>query len=851
MMSTNNGTTWNIISRNPITHYISNSDCFYNFPIEGWGWWKHEFEVSNTNINTFYLGGNTMYKSTNAGVTWSSISQYSPTISPTLPAINTTHADIRALLQLTSLTGDYLIIGNDGGIAKTTNGGALWTNINGSGLLITQFYSFGSFISNKNLVGGTQDNGTKFKNGSTNLWSSSVLGGDGGWTEVNYANDNIVYASVYDYIYKSTTGGESGYSSISNPGGSYTLGRRFHVDASNPNKLWWGYKNLYVYDEPTNIWSLKFSAPPPLNNFTDISAIKVAPSNGNIIYVAYWGPTWGKPRLNKLLKTTNGGTTWTDISNNFSAYDWTYISDFEIDPYNPNRVWASCAGYWPGSPPNEGQGANRVVFSNDGGLTWNDNSIGLPPIPVNCLVYQNGTDDVIYSGTDAGVYRWNKTIQTWECFNNGFPASIITKLVIDNCKNKILASTFGRGIWEAPLPNTAEYHITTSQTWDALYNRSFNNDVIVDYGVAFTIKGTINFAGNKKLVIMPNAKVIIDGGKITNGCGAQWQGIEVWGTTTQHQSTNNGVCYQGTVELKNGAVIENAYNGITNWKPDDWNSIGGIIIASNATFRNNRRSVEFMSYRNFDPATGNEVDNLSNFSNCTFEVNDAYPSVASPFAKMVSLWKVKGVTFAGCDFLNNRTNNFTGQAIGSLDAGYKVLALAGTPVDRSFFKNFAYGIQASNSQTVNSIYVDNAKFTSNGYGIDLTAINGAVIVNSLFEIGTAPNCPNQGFGIATNTCSGYAIEQNTFMGGTSVPGTSFTGISITNSGQTYNEVYKNTFQNVTYGNSANLQNALSYPLYGLTYLCNTNAGNKYDFYVTSNPASMISPYQRSGSSIAT
>jgi len=79
----------------------------------------------------------------------------------------------------------------------------------------------------------------------------------------------------------------------------------------------------------------------------------------------------------------------------------------------------------------------------------------------------------------------------------------------------------------------------------------------------------------------------------------------------RHQYTVGGVCAQGTVELKNGAVIENAMNGITNWHPGDWNAMGGIIIANGATFRNNRRSIEFMKYRNYIPNSNTEANNFA------------------------------------------------------------------------------------------------------------------------------------------------------------------------------------------------------------------------------------------------
>jgi uncharacterized protein involved in tolerance to divalent cations/photosystem II stability/assembly factor-like uncharacterized protein len=823
--SSNNGNTWTLVNQFGT--------------ISGWGWWKNEFEVSNTNINIFYLGGNTMYKSTNSGASWFNISQYYPG----LPAINSTHADIRALVQLPSMTGDFLIIGNDGGVAKTTNGGSLWTNINGSGLIITQFYAFGSYNSNNNLVGGTQDNGTKFKNGATNVWSSFVLSRDGGWTEVDYANDSRVYSSIYDNIYRSNTGGGGGYSTIANPGADGVLGRRFHLDPSNHNRLWWGAKNLYVYDAIANNWTLKYTTPG--NN--DISAINVAPSNGNVVYLAYWGPTWGNPRINKLLKTTNGGASWTDISINFPAYDWTYITDFEIDPYNPNRVWASCAGYWQGVPSS--QGANRVVFSNDGGTTWTDVSTGLPPFPVNCLVYRNGTDDEIYAGTDAGVYRWNKPLQTWECFNNNLPPAIITKLEINNCKGKILASTFGRGIWEAPLPQASEYYVTSTQTWDALYNRSFNTNVVVNAGVTLTIKGTVNFAENTRLIIMPNARVILDGGKLTNGCGGMWEGVNVGGTGNQPQTPFSGGLsqYQGIIDLTNNATIENARNGISTSLVDIngnyiWTSFGGIIRATNAKFINNRRDVEFMSYPTYN--------NLSYFNNCLFEVNQLLVGGVLPYAR-ISMWNVKNVNIRGCNFKYSAGNAYPslsrGYGIRTIDAKYNVgdyctsffyPCPTGNTI-QSKFENWDYGILSENSNVLMNANINHTIFINNGWGgAKLSGMHYPVFNNCEVEVGNE----YQSYGLYLQNCKYYKIQNNTFTNTTG--NTEDIGIYVFNSSYGAHEIYRNDFSNMTVGIGAMDDNSgVSNFTDGLKMNCNRFFNSSYEiaqlYYVTPPTVSFI------------
>jgi len=52
--------------------------------------------------------------------------------------------------------------------------------------------------------------------------------------------------------------------------------------------------------------------------------------------------------------------------------------------------------------------------------------------------------------------------------------------------------------------------------------------------------------------------------------------------------------------------------------------MGGILIANDVTFRNNRRAVEFMSYQNFDPASGDPRPNKSKFVDCVFETDEDY-----------------------------------------------------------------------------------------------------------------------------------------------------------------------------------------------------------------------------------
>ncbi len=121
------------------------------------------------------------------------------------------------------------------------------------------------------------------------------------------------------------------------------------------------------------------------------------------------------------------------------------------------------------------------------------------------------------------------------------------------------------------------------------------------------------YGADRKITVEKGGKLILYGGLITKYCDDYWQGIEVIGDRTLAQTAAN----QGTLELKNDAIIEYANNAIVTGLNGDATKGGGIIKADNTTFRNNRRSVEFLQY--------NIADNISYFTNCTFELTTDYP----------------------------------------------------------------------------------------------------------------------------------------------------------------------------------------------------------------------------------
>ena len=99
-------------------------------------------------------------------------------------------------------------------------------------------------------------------------------------------------------------------------------------------------------------------------------------------------------------------------------------------------------------------GTNGQVYkSTDGGLNFSIIATGLPNIGKNTIVHQGrNTNNPIYVGTSLGVYHIDDTMTTWQPFGTNLPNVAVTDLEINLEDNKLIAATYGRGIWQSDIP---------------------------------------------------------------------------------------------------------------------------------------------------------------------------------------------------------------------------------------------------------------------------------------------------------------------------------------------------------------------------------------------------------------
>jgi photosystem II stability/assembly factor-like uncharacterized protein len=419
--STDGGDSW---AKLPDSAASCGSQCWYNMTIA----------VHPTDPNTVYFGGVSLFRSTNGGVNFSDIrggihvDQHHLTFDPQKP--------------------ETLFVGNDGGIYVSTNGGGEWTSLN-TNLALTQFYSGISLHpwDARVALGGTQDNGTLESTGSFDF--NHVLGGDGGFTAIDFLNPSTRYAETQWIAGRSYIGPRR------SDGGSFGL-RVNGIDTSekalfipplimdpiNPSRLYFGTVRLYRTDDGGENWASVSQEFPGR-----ISAIAPSTSNPAVVYL---GTSNGSVQL-----TTDGGETWREIT---SGLPNRHVKDIGVDPLDWQRAFLTVSGF----------GTGHVFRTTDGGGSWQDVSADLPDVPTNALLLDPVQPSTLFVGTDLGVFISGDGGESWTVMNDGLPNVAVFDLAHNPNTGVLLAATHGRGMFSLTLDRELTLAVVPGARVDSL-----------------------------------------------------------------------------------------------------------------------------------------------------------------------------------------------------------------------------------------------------------------------------------------------------------------------------------------------------------------------------------------------
>lgn len=337
---------------------------------------------------------------------------------------------------------------NDGGIYRADDASTVvqtggWTNLNNN-LGVTQFYGAAGNTTSGTIIGGTQDNGNVRFRGGTGTWVSITgMGGDGGYCAADPTDPNILYGEyIYLQIRRSNDGGVVGgniffgITDANNPATANFIAP-FILDPNNSNTMLAGGLSLWRSNDvksfiPAPTWA---AVPKPNPNSSLISAIAVSPSTSTLIAVGH--------NNGDIFLTFNG----TDAAPGWSKIDTAnlpnrFVTRLTIDnTRSPSWIYATFGGF----------SGDNVYRTTNFGASWTDITgtgvTGLPDVPVRSLVFHPTNPNLLYVGTEIGIFTSNNAGATWELPQDG-PANVSVDELLW-LGGDLIAATHGRGMYRA------------------------------------------------------------------------------------------------------------------------------------------------------------------------------------------------------------------------------------------------------------------------------------------------------------------------------------------------------------------------------------------------------------------
>jgi len=410
-------------------------DVAYDSPVSTC-WYNHVLSVHPTNPSTLFAGGVGLWKCTNCGASpvWTEVSKTASN-----PALGI-HVDQHAL----AWSGSRLIVGNDGGVWSSTNGGSTWADHN-TNLGITQFYSGSLHPVNPSFgLGGSQDNGTEKWIG-TKGWPM-LFYGDGADNAISRTNPDMDWAVSSQFLTIVRTKDGGGSFSLAKSGIDTSTAPfigRFDSCPANADVLIAGTTNLWKTINFFGPVDPSWSVNSPTMTGT-ISAVAFAAHDTSCNTYAF-GTELGGLRL-----TTNGGNTWVNIDTG-NAVPNRYVTRVSFAASNPDILFVTLSGFDEGTPGRPGH-----VFKTTNALSaspaWQEVS---PPVnlPHNALAVDPGNPSTVFVGTDIGVWKSTNGGSTWVHMGpaTGMPNVAVFDLKINSATNRVVAYTHGRGAFTCSL----------------------------------------------------------------------------------------------------------------------------------------------------------------------------------------------------------------------------------------------------------------------------------------------------------------------------------------------------------------------------------------------------------------
>jgi photosystem II stability/assembly factor-like uncharacterized protein len=350
---------------------------------------------------------------------------------------------------------DHLILGHDHGMGVSFDRGQSWLSPDNKPL--AQFYAIGFDMERPyNVYGGMQDNGSN--RGPSTLKSGGPIpfeawyrvgGGDGFYNVVDPTDSRWLY-------------NESQFGAIQRM--DQTTGQSRSIRYSRPQgqePLRWNWMSPIVMSphDPATIYhagNIVVKSTNRGDTWTEISPdlTKNLPERrggtGNIQYATITtleesavvpGLMWAGTDDGNVQVTRNGGAQWTDVTSKIGGHVGHWISRVIASHHDVGTAYVTATGY------RSDDFKPYVWKTTDFGATWTSIAANLPNEPINVIREDRKNPNLLFVGTDLGLYATLDGGKSWHRMRNGMTTNPVHDLAIHPREQELIVGTHGRGIY--------------------------------------------------------------------------------------------------------------------------------------------------------------------------------------------------------------------------------------------------------------------------------------------------------------------------------------------------------------------------------------------------------------------
>ena len=334
-----------------------------------------------------------------------------------------------------------------------------WTKV-GNGYNTSQFYGADKRPGAQEYFGGMQDNGTWYtpkgtvSSASTYYVTNSNLGGDGFNVLWNPFDDKkMIGGSQHNFFVRTIDGGTTWSTAFSGlpliNGGPDNSKFPFISKLANSKQA---PDNLYTVGTE-GVWrSTNFGASWTLTSITSgwvggtnssFRNVEVSRADPKIVWAGS-----GQDSGGNLFVSTDAGITFNGVPNP-PGLTLGNISRIATHPWEPNTAYALYSF----------AKTAKILKTTDLGQTWNDisgfgsgtsSTNGFPDVAVYCLYVRPDDTNILWAGTEIGIVESLDGGNSWTILDS-FPNVSVWEMKGQD--NEIVIATHGRGIWTATLSN--------------------------------------------------------------------------------------------------------------------------------------------------------------------------------------------------------------------------------------------------------------------------------------------------------------------------------------------------------------------------------------------------------------